>query len=156
MEINVTLIIQMLVFATFVWFTMKFVWPPLARALEERQHKIADGLAAAERGHKELELSRSQIKTELKTAKLQATEIIEQATKQASQIIDVAKTAAKTEAQKYMHIAQQQLKQEINHAKASIHKQAVKLAIAGAEKILMREIDPVSNEQWLDTLIDEI
>ncbi len=94
MNINLTLVIQMLVFAAFVWFTMKFVWPPLAKALEERQDKIAEGLAAGERGKKELELAQHRIKDDLKAAKIQASEIIEKATKRAAQLIEVAKEDA--------------------------------------------------------------
>lgn len=156
MEINITLVIQMLVFAAFVWFTMRFIWPPLSKALAERQQKISDGLAAAERGRKELELSRCQVKIDLKRAKNQATEIIDHANRQAVQIIDAAKAAAKIEVQKQMHLAQQQLLHEINQAKVNLHQQTAQLAIAGAERILMREVDKASNEKWLDKLIDEI
>ena len=99
MDINLTLVVQMLVFAAFVLFTMKFVWPPLAKALEERQDKIADGLSAAERGRKELELAQFRVKDELKQAKAQSADIIEKANKRASQIIEEAKEAAKREAQ---------------------------------------------------------
>ncbi|KTD45852.1 H+-transporting ATP synthase chain b [Legionella rubrilucens] len=156
MDINLTLIIQMLVFAAFVWFTMKFVWPPLAKALEERQDKIADGLSAAERGRKELELAQHRVRDELKHAKAQANEIIEKANRRANQLIEEAKESAKLEAQKQAKLAHDQLLQEVNHAKEGLRKQVAQLAIAGAEKILMKEIDEQANSKLLDKLIEEI
>lgn len=156
MEINFTLIVQMLVFAAFVWFTMRFVWPPLSKAMEERQEKVADGLAAAERGRKELELAQHRVKDELKRAKAQASEIIEKANRRASQLIEEAKEDAKSEAQKQMKIAKDQLQQEINRAKDGLRKQVAHLAMEGAKKILMKEIDEQANSALLDNLIEEI
>ncbi|WP_454781544.1 F0F1 ATP synthase subunit B [Legionella sp. WA2022007384] len=156
MEINLTLIVQMLVFAAFVLFTMKLVWPPLAKAMEERQDKIADGLAAAERGRKELELAQHRVKDELKQAKVQSADIIEKANKRAAQIIEEAKEAAKHEAQMQVKLAQEQLLQQVNHAKDELRKQVANLAITGAEKILKREIDAKANTALLDNLIEEI
>ncbi|KTD52003.1 H+-transporting ATP synthase chain b [Legionella quinlivanii] len=156
MEINLTLIVQMLVFAAFVWFTMKFVWPPLAKAMEERQEKIADGLAAAERGRKELELAQHRVKDELKQAKAHSAEIIEKATKRASQLIEEAKEEAKLEAQKQVKLAHEQLQQEINRAKDDLRKQVAQLAVASAEKILRKTIDVQANSALLDNLIEEI
>lgn len=156
MEINLTLIVQMLVFAAFVLFTMKLVWPPLAKAMEERQDKIADGLAAAERGRKELELAQHRVKDELKQAKIQSVDIIDKANKRAAQIIEEAKEAAKHEAQMQVKLAQEQLLQQVNHAKDALRKQVANLAITGAEKILMREIDAKANTALLDNLIEEI
>lgn len=156
LDINLTLVVQMLVFAVFVWFTMKFVWPPLAKAMEERQDKIADGLSAAERGRKELELAQYRVKDELKHAKAQASEIVEKANRRAAQLIEEAKEEAKLEAQKQAKIAQEQLLQEINRAKDDLRKQVAQLAVAGAEKILMREIDEQANSTLLDNLIKEI
>ncbi|CZI99084.1 F-type ATPase subunit b [Legionella pneumophila] len=156
MDINLTLIVQMLVFAAFVLFTMKLVWPPLAKALEERQDKIADGLAAAERGRKELELAQHRVKDELKQAKAHSADIIDKANKRASEIIEAAKEAAKREAQIQAKLAQEQIAQQVNHAKEELRKQVVKLAITGAEKILMREVDAKANSELLDNLIEEI
>lgn len=156
MDINLTLVIQMLVFAAFVWFTMKFVWPPLATALEERQDKIADGLAAAERGQKELELAQHRISDDLKQAKAQASEIIEKANRRANQIVDEAKNDAREEAMKLASLAQEQLKQEVNRAREELRKQVAILAVAGAEKILKQEIDEKKNSALLDNLIEEI
>lgn len=156
MNINLTLIVQMLVFAAFVLFTMKLVWPPLAKALEERQDKIADGLSAAERGRKELELAQHRVKDELKQAKANSADILDKANKRASQIIEEAKEAAKREAQIHAKIAQEQLVQQVNHAKEELRKQIGKLAVSGAEKILMREVDAQANSALLDNLIEEI
>ncbi len=156
MEINLTLVVQMLVFGAFVWFTMKFVWPPLTKALEERQDKIADGLAAAERGRRELELAQHRVKDEMKQAKVQAAEIIEKAGRRAAQIVEEAKDDARQETQKLAKLAQEQIAQEVNRAKDTLRKQVAVLAIAGAEKILKREIDDKANGVLLDNLIEEI
>lgn len=156
MNINLTLVVQMLVFAVFVWFTMKFVWPPLVKAMEERQEKIADGLAAAERGRRELELSQHRAKDEMKHAKVQAADIIEKANRRASQIVDDAKNDAREESQQLAKIAQDHIAQEVNRAKDDLRKQVAVLALAGAEKILMREIDEQANRALLDNLIKEI
>lgn len=156
MDINLTLVVQMLVFAVFVWFTMKFVWPPLAKAMQERQDKIADGLSAAERGRKELELAQHRVKDDLKHAKVQAAEIVEKASRRASQMIEEAKEDAKHEAQRQLQLAHENLLQEINRAKDGLRKQVAQLAVAGAEKILEREIDEQANKALLDNLIEEI
>ena len=156
MDINATLIIQMLVFAVFVWFTMKFVWPPLAKAMEERQEKIADGLSAAERGRKELELAQHRVKEDLKHAKLQASQIIDKATKHGGQMIEEAKEEAKREAKRHLQQMQEQFLQEVNRAKDALRKEVSILAIAGAEAILEREIDANTNSKLLNNLIEEI
>ena len=156
MDINVTLVIQMLVFAVFVWFTMKFVWPPLSKALAERQDRIADGLAAAERGRRELELAQHRITDELKQAKVQAAEILEKANRRAAQIVEESKHDARLESQKIVNNAQEQIAQEVNQARDALKKQIASLAVAGAEKILMREVDEKTNSALLDNLIEEI
>lgn len=156
MEFNATLLIQMIVFAIFVWFTMKFVWPPLANAMAERQDKIADGLAAAEKGQRELELAQHRVTEELKGAKVEAADIIEKANRRASQIVEEAKQQAKVEAERQSKLAQEQLEQEVNQAKSSLRKQFSALAVAGAEKILEREIDASANSALLDQLIQEV
>lgn len=156
MDINLTLIVQMMVFAAFVMFTMKFVWPPIEKALEERQDKIAEGLAAAERGRKELELAQHRIKDDLKQSKAQSVEILEKANKRAAQILEEAKEAAKREAQVQAKIAQEHIAQQVNHAKEELRKQVAKLAVIGAERILQREIDANANSALLDNLIEEI
>ena len=156
MDINLTLVVQVLVFGAFVMFTMKFVWPPLVKALEERQEKIADGLAAAERGRRELELAQHRVKDEMKQAKVDAADILEKAHRRAGQIIEEAKDEARQEAQKLAKIADEQITQALNHAKDSLRKQVAVLAVAGAEKILMREIDEEANRALLNNLIAEI
>ena len=156
MNINLTLVVQMLVFAVFVWFTMKFVWPPLVKALEERQEKIADGLAAAERGRRELELAQHRAKDEMKQAKIHSADIVDKANRRAAQIIDEAKDDARQEAQKLAKIAEEHISQEVNRAKDGLRKQVAALAVAGAEKILVREIDEQANRALLDNLIKEI
>ena len=156
MNINLTLVVQMLVFAVFVWFTMRFVWPPLVKALEERQEKIAEGLAAAERGNRELELAQHRAKDEMKQAKMQSAEIIEKANRRAAQIIDEAKDDARIEVQKMAKLADEHISQEVNRAKDGLRKQVAALAVAGAEKILVREIDEQANNALLDNLIKEI
>jgi F-type H+-transporting ATPase subunit b len=156
LDINLTLVVQMIVFAAFVLFTMKLVWPPLAKALEERQERIADGLSAAERGRKELELAQHRIKDELKQAKAQSADIIDKANKRAAQIVEEAKEAAKRESQIQAKLAQEQLLQQINHAKENLRKQVAALAVSGAEKILMHEIDAKTNIPLVDNLIEEI
>ena len=156
MDINLTLVVQVLVFGAFVMFTMKFVWPPLVKALEERQEKIADGLAAAERGRRELELAQHRVKDEMKQAKVDAADILEKANRRAGQIIEEAKDEARQEAQKLAKIADEQITQALNHAKDSLRKQVAVLAVAGAEKILKREIDEQANRALLDNLIEEI
>jgi F-type H+-transporting ATPase subunit b len=156
LDLNITLIVQVLVFAAFVLFTMKFVWPPLVNALEERQEKIADGLAAAERGQRELELAQHRVSDELRQAKVQASDIIEKANRRASQIVDEAKDAARLEGQKLVKIAEAQIAQELNRAKDDLRKQVASLAVAGAERILQREIDEKANQALINSLIEEI
>lgn len=156
MEINVTLVIQALVFATFVWFTMRFVWPPLSNALESRQQVISEGLAAAERGRKELELAHLRAKDEIKAARLQANEIVEKASRRAAQIVDESKSNAHLESKKILENAQEQINQEINRAKIELRGHVAKLAVFGAEKILQREVNHQTNDALLDNLLEEI
>ncbi|MDF1758455.1 MAG: F0F1 ATP synthase subunit B [Legionellaceae bacterium] len=156
MEINLTLVIQMLVFAAFVWFTMKFVWPPLQKALEDRRQKIAEGLAAAERGRRELELSQQRITEDLKLAKAKSAEIIEKANFRATQLVEEAKEEAVKQSEQVAKIAGEHLEQDVNRARDSLRKDVGRLAVAGAERILMREIDEKQNSVLIDKLIEEI
>ncbi len=156
MNINATLIVQIITFAFFVWFTMKFVWPPITKALEERRNEIAEGLAAAERGQKELELARYKAVQDLKEAKLQAAEIIDKAQKRAAHLLDEAKQSAQTEAARLIQVAQEQIEQEMNQAKEALRKQVSKLAIAGTEKILEREVNEQTHQAVFDKLVQEI
>lgn len=156
MGINLTLIVQMIVFAAFVLFTMKLIWPPISRALEERQERIAEGLAAAERGRKELELAQHRAKEDLKQAKAQAAVIIDKANRRAAQIFEEGKEALKHEAVLQAKQSEDQLLQQVNHAKENLRKQVASLAVVGAEKILSREVDADTNKTLLDNLIEEI
>ena len=156
MDINLTLVIQMLVFIVFVLFTMRFVWPPLSKALEERKDKIADGLAAAERGHRELELTQARVKQDLKHSKVQAGEVLEKANRRAMQMLEEAKEAAKQETLKQAKLAKEQIAHEVSRAKDALRLELASLAMAGAEKILKVEIDPTRNKALLDQLIEEI
>jgi F-type H+-transporting ATPase subunit b len=155
-NINATLIVQMITFAFFVWFTMRFVWPPITKALEERQNKIAEGLAAAERGKKELELSQHRAVENLREAKLQAAEIIEKAQKRVSLMLDEAKAQAQGESARLIQMAQEQIAQEVNHAKDALRKQVSVLALSGAEKVLEREVDKTAHQAIFDKLVQEI
>lgn len=156
MNINVSLIIQMLVFLTFVWFTMRFVWPPLSKAMEERRDKIADGLAAAERGRKELELAQRRVKDEIKQARDKANEIIEKATRRASELIEDAKVEAKQQVAQQAKVMHEQLLQEVTHAKHALRQEVASLIVAGAEKLIRHEIDVKRNAKLIDAMIEEI
>ena len=156
MDINFTLVVQMLVFMVFVWFTMKFVWPPLERALQARQDKIADGLAAAERGQRELELAHHRVLDELKQAKIQASDIIEKANRRSAQLVEEAKSDAREEALRIAKFAQEQLTQEVTHAREQLRKKVASLAIAGAERIIQHSVDEATCIALLDNVIEEI
>lgn len=156
MDINATLLVQMIVFALFVLFTMGFVWPPISKALSERQTKISDGLAAAERGQREFELAQLRASESLRDAKTKASEIVDKANRRAQSIIDEAKTKAQTEAKRQFEIGQEQLAQEVSHAREALKKQLAGLAVKGAERILEKEVDAAANSALLDNLIKEI
>lgn len=156
MNINATLLVQMLTFALFIFITMRYVWPPLMRALHERQQKIADGLAAAERGVHELELSQHKALELLRDAKIQAADILEQANKRAGRIVDEAKERAREEGERLIDIAKAEIAQEIFTAKQELHQHIGKIAVLGAEKILQKQIDSNVDEHLLQQLIAEI
>lgn len=141
MNINATLFGQMITFAIFVWFTMRYVWPPLDSVLQERKLKISEGLQAAERGHKELELSRQKATKELKEGREQATAFLEQAHKQAALILEEAKKLAIQERENILETGRAQLHQEFKRAKEELRTQVVTIAMQGAEKILQRAIN---------------
>jgi F-type H+-transporting ATPase subunit b len=149
MNINFTLIAQAITFAIFIWFTVKFVWPPLLNAIEKRQKEIADGLAAANEGKMSLEVASKKNAEALEQTKQKSSEILGQAEKRASQIIDDAKVAANTEAERIKSSAQSEIEQEINRAKEDLRGQISNLAIAGAEKILEKEIDKKAHADML-------
>lgn len=156
MNINYTLIGQMIFFAAFVLFCMKYVWPPLLGAINDREKKISDGLAAADRASKDLELAQKKAVSELKEAKEQAAEIIEQANKRSNQIIDEAKETAREEGDRLISAAKAEIEQEKNRLKEELRGEVAAIAIAGAEKILGSEIDASKHSELLDKLATEI
>ncbi|MDZ7661410.1 F0F1 ATP synthase subunit B [Thiohalophilus sp.] len=156
MNINLTLIGQTLTFIVFVWFCMKFVWPPIMNALNERKKKIADGLAAAERGAHEKELAEKKAAEVLHEAKQQAQDIINQAQKRASEIVEESKETARAEGERIIATANAEIEQEVNRAREELRGQVASLAVAGAGKILKREIDAKANEDLLKDLVAQI
>jgi F-type H+-transporting ATPase subunit b len=156
MNFNLTLIAQALAFALFIWFTVKFVWPPLMRAIEQRQKQIADGLAAGERGKQSLEASAKQIEADMKAARERAGEVIAQAGKRGSQLIEEAKNAAREEGNREKAAAKAEIEQQVAHAKEMLREQVAALAVAGAEKILHREVNAQTHAALLEQLKKEI
>jgi F-type H+-transporting ATPase subunit b len=156
MNINLTLIAQLVSFAVFVWFTMKFVWPPIVKALEERKAKIADGLAAAERGQHEQELAEKKAAERLHEAKQQAAEIVAKAEKRAGEIVEDAKSDARVEAERLVTGAQAEIELEANKAREALREKVAELAVAGAEKILRKEIDAAKHQDIVAALAKQI
>ena len=152
MNINLSLLAQALTFALFIWFTIRFVWPPLMRAIEQRQKHIADGLAAAERGRAELESASKRAEEALREARRRASEVIAQAEKRAAQMIEEARTEAKEEGNREKAAARAEIEQQIAQAKETLREQVATLAVAGAEKILRREVDAKAHAELLDEL----
>lgn len=156
MNFNATLIGQSITFIIFVWFCMKYVWPPLMAALEERKAKISDGLAAAERGQKDLKLAQAKVSDNLKESKQQAQEIITQAQKRANEIVDEAKETAREEADKIKAAATSDIDQQINSAREHLRKEVSAIALAGAAQILKREVNADTHGKVLDELMTQI
>jgi F-type H+-transporting ATPase subunit b len=156
MNINATLLGQAIAFAVFVWFCMKYVWPPLLSAIEERQKKISDGLTQAERAGKDLELAKAKASDKLKEAKAQAAEIVEQANKRRAQIVEEAKAEGEAERQKVIAQGQAEVEAERNRAREELRQQVSALAISGAEKIIKRSIDKEANSDIIDKLVSEL
>ena len=156
MNINLTLFAQAAVFLAFIGFTIKFVWPPLLRAIETRQKTIADGLAAAEQGRKSLETSAKQATDEIQAARTRAGDIIGQAEKRAVQMIEAAKAAAKEEGAREKAAAKAEIEQDVSRARESLREQVASLAVAGAEKILRREVNAQAHAELLTQLKQEI
>ena len=156
MNINLTLIGQSITFIFFVMFVMKFVWPPLVAALEERKATIADGLAAAEKGKHDGELAKQRVLDTLKDAKVQAQDIINLAEKRASEIVEESKDNARAEGDRIIAAANAELEQEVNRAREQLRGQVVSLAVSGASKVLKREIDEKANEDLLKDLVAQL
>ena len=156
MNINATLIGQAIAFFLFVVFCMKYVWPPILHALEERKKKIADGLAAGEHGKQEQLLAEERAKELLREAKEQAGDIITRADKRASEIVDEAKQDAKAEGGRMLTAARAEIEQELNRVKEDLRGQVVSIALAGASKVLEREVDETAHAELLNKMAAEI
>ena len=156
MNINFTLIAQALAFAILIWFTVRFVWPPLLKAIETRQKEIADGLAAAHEGKASLEIAEKKNQESLSLTKQKSAEIIGQAEKRANEILETAKIDAKVEADRIVAGAHSEIDQEINRAKESLRADVSQLALAAAEKILQKEIKKEDHSAMLSKLAKEL
>ncbi|HEX7053898.1 MAG TPA: F0F1 ATP synthase subunit B [Burkholderiales bacterium] len=156
MNINVTLVAQALTFALFIWFTVKLVWPFMLRAIETRQKTIADGLAAAEQGRRSLELSTRQAEETVAQARSRAAEIIAQAEKRAAQMIEEARGAAREEGEREKAAARAEIEQAVTRAREQLRDRVASLAVAGAEKILRREVDAKAHGDLLDAIKREL
>jgi F-type H+-transporting ATPase subunit b len=156
MNINMTFFGQMLTFAVLIWVTMKFIWPPLNAAIEERQRKIAEGLAAADNSQKALEQAQSSADSVVREARAKANEIIEQAHQRANQIVEQAHSEAVATANRQKDVAQAEIDAAANRAREELRAQVASLAVAGAEKVLRREIDPNAHRVLLDELAAQL
>jgi F-type H+-transporting ATPase subunit b len=156
MEINATLIGQMLVFGVLYWFSWKFIWPPLMKAVEDRQKKISEGLAAAERGQKELQNSHGEAVGIVNEAREKALKIVDQANRRSNEIVDEARTIAISEGQRLVGDARQEAQLEQARARDALRKDVAKLAVAGASRLLEREIDPKAHADLIEKLATEI
>lgn len=156
MNINLTLIVQMLVFIVLIWFTMKFVWPIILGAMDERSRKIAQGLAAAEKGEQELSQARDRAEAIIREARERAGQIIDQAQHRANDLVEQAKGAANTEGQRLVAAAQQQIELEATRARESLRREVAQIAVVAASKLLEREIDPRAHADLISKLATQI
>ena len=156
MSINATLIAQIIVFGILVWVTMKYIWPPISKAMDDRAQRIADGLSAAERAKAELKDADARVADEIKKARAQASEIIDKAQQQANQILDKAKADALLEAARQKAVAQTEIDGMVGKAREALRGQVASLAVQGAQKIIQREINADSHKALLDQLVAEI
>ena len=156
MNLNATLLGELIAFAVFVLFCMKFVWPPLMGAIEARQQKIAEGLAASDRAERDLALTQDKVKEQLRDAKSQAADIIEQAKKREAKMLDEAVLKASQERDKILASAQAEIEAERIRAREELRKQVAALAVAGAERILQRSIDEAAHSDILEKLVAEL
>src|SRR5919206_4204692 len=152
MNLNLTLVAQAITFSAFIWFTVKFVWPYMLRAIETRQKTIADGLAAAEQGRRALELSTREADQAIKEARARAAEILAQAEKRRQELIDHARQEAKQEGDRELAAAKAEIEQEVNRAREELRDRVASLAVAGAEKILRREVDARAHADLLESI----
>jgi len=150
MNINLTLLVQAIAFGLFIWITIKFIWPYVLRAIEARQKQIAEGLAAGEQGRKSLEISTRQAEEAIEEARARAAEIVSQAEKRGAQLVDEAKGVAKDEGAREKAAAKAEIGQEVQRAREQLREQVAALAVAGAEKILRREVDAKAHAELLE------
>jgi len=155
-DLNATVIGQSIAMVVFVWFCMKFIWPPLLAAIEERQEKIAEGLAAAEQGAERLDQARAEAEEIVADARRQATQILDQANARANEIVADGKNEGERERERQLTAAKAEIEQEANRAREELRGQVSAIAVAGAEKILDREIDAKAHEDILGKLAAEI
>jgi len=155
-DINMTIIGQTIAMIVFVWFCMRFVWPPLVLALDERRKQIADGLAAAEDGQKKLEEAQARFEETVRESREKAAEIIQQAEKRAREIVDEARNDAIAEGERLIAQARSEISQEASRAKDDLRGQVAAIAVSGARQLLEREIDPATHRQLLDKLASEL
>jgi F-type H+-transporting ATPase subunit b len=155
-NINLTLVVQMIVFATLIWATMKWIWPGILRAMQERQRKIAQGLAAAEEGEKELSEARGKADAIVREARERANQIIDNAQHRANELVEQAKGAASSESARIVAAAQQQIELDTSRAKESLRREVAGIAVGAASKLLGREIDARTHADLLDTLATQI
>lgn len=156
MSINVTLFVQMLVFALLVWFTMTYIWPVIRQAMDEREQQIADGLAAADKGRSDLESAEAEAQTIIAAARDQARDILNKASSRAAGIVDEARSQGEEEKRKRLEGARQEIDVEVNRARDELRHQVATIAVAGAEKVLAREIDAEAHRELLDRLAAEL
>ena len=156
MNINFTLVMQAVAFAAFIWFTSRFVWPHLMRAIDTRQKQIADGLAAGEQGRHDLASAEKRVADMLAEAKSRSSEIIAQGEKLKTETVDAAKTEAKGEAARIVAAAKDEIAQEVVRAKEALRNQVADLAVAGAAKILKREVDAKAHADLLASIRQQL
>ncbi|MEO8400886.1 MAG: F0F1 ATP synthase subunit B [Gammaproteobacteria bacterium] len=156
MEINATIFGQLITFALLVWFTMKYVWPPITAAMQEREKKIAAGLEATERSKRELEMAEHKALSIIREAKLEASHVIEQSHKRSAQIVEEAKESARIESKRIIEHAQEEIAREVSQAKEVLRQQLAGLAIKGAEKIIKRSLDATTTAALLEEFAAEI
>jgi F-type H+-transporting ATPase subunit b len=156
MNMNATLILQSIAMMVFVWFCMKFIWPPLLQAMDARRERIAEGLAASDRAEKELEEAKAAVDDQIRVARDKAGEIVDQATQRHTQILDQAKEDAISERQRQVSAAEADIVQAANQAREELRTQVAALAVLGAEKVIGKEIDADVHRELLDKLIAEI
>lgn len=156
MEINITLLGQLITFSVFVWFTMKFVWPPILKVMKEREQRITDGLVAAEKGRQALELAQLKADEYLQEAKKQASDIIEQANKRATQLSEESKLQIRTENERLLAIARADIQQEWQAAQQKLRAEVANLVIMTTERILAKSLDSVAQHALVKQSLEEI